>query len=156
MSDFSFFTILFFSSIVFGLFMGAYYGTLEYRIRQNLPLVTANCLCPFCGHSLPLHHQIPVLSFLFLKGKCHFCHAHIPIRYPLAESGFLAYYGITFLFFRRTPAAYLILWYGFICILLAGQYIRHRRSLLKGLLIMAFYHAVIALLYLILYDAFSL
>lgn len=156
MSDFSFITILFFSSITFGLFMGAYYGTMEYRIRQNLPLVTTGCFCPSCGHSLPLHHQIPVLSFLFLKGKCGFCHTCIPIRYPLTEAGFLAYYGITFLLFRWTPAVYLLLWYGFLCVLLAARCKGQCRSLLKGLLIMALYHAVISLLYLILYDAFSL
>ena len=156
MSDFSFFAILFLASSCFGLFMGAYYGTMEYRIRQNLPLVTAGCFCPSCGHSLPLHHQIPILSFLFLGGKCRFCHTHIPIRYPLTEGGFLAYYGITFLLFRRTPATYLILWYGFLCILLTARCIRQRRSLLKGIFIMTLYHAVIALLYLILYDAFSL
>ncbi|WP_300799917.1 prepilin peptidase [uncultured Acetatifactor sp.] len=156
MSDSSFFTILFLSSISFGLFMGAYYGTMEYRIRQKLPLVTADCFCPSCGHSLPLRHQIPVLSFLFLKGKCRFCHAHIPLRYPLTESGFLAFYGTAFLLFRRMPAAYLTLWYGFICILLTARCGRHGRHLLKGLLIMALYHGIMALLYLILYDAFSL
>ena len=96
MYDSTFFGILFISSSLFGLFLGAYYGTMEYRIRSNLPLVTAGCFCPSCGHSLPLRHQIPVLGFLFLKGKCRFCHAPIPLRYPLTEGGFLLYYGATF------------------------------------------------------------
>ena len=138
---------------MFGLFLGAYYGTMEYRIRSNLPLVTAGCFCPSCGHSLPLRHQIPVLGFLFLKGKCRFCHAPILLRYPLTEGGFLLYYGATFCLFRRTPVVYLILWYGALCLLLIARCGKQYRSLRKGLLIMAIYHAVIAALYLILYLA---
>ena len=46
MYDSTFFGILFISSSLFGLFLGAYYGTMEYRIRSNLPLVTAGCFCP--------------------------------------------------------------------------------------------------------------
>lgn len=153
MYDSTFFGILFISSSLFGLFLGAYYGTMEYRIRSNLPLVTAGCFCPSCGHSLPLRHQIPVLGFLFLKGKCRFCHAPIPLRYPLTEGGFLLYYGSTFCLFRRTPVVYLILWYGALCLLLIARCGKQYRSLRKGLLIMAIYHAVIAALYLILYLA---
>ncbi len=153
MYDSTFFGILFISSSLFGLFLGAYYGTMEYRIRSNLPLVTAGCFCPSCGHSLPLRHQIPVLGFLFLKGKCRFCHAPILLRYPLTEGGFLLYYGATFCLFRRTPVVYLILWYGALCLLLIARCGKQYRSLRKGLLIMAIYHAVIAALYLILYLA---
>ena len=153
MSDFTFFSIIFISSISFGLFIGAYYGTMEYRIRNNLPLVTVGCLCPSCGHSLPLHHQIPVLSFLLLKGKCRFCHAPISIRYPLTEGGFLIYYGVTFCLFYRAPMVYLILWYGFLCVLLTARCEKQYRALRKGLCIMGLYHALIAILYLILYLA---
>ncbi len=153
MYDSTFFGILFISSSLFGLFLGAYYGTMEYRIRSNLPLVTAGCFCPSCGHSLPLRHQIPVLGFLFLKGKCRFCHAPILLRYPLTEGGFLLYYGATFCLFRRTPVGYLILWFGALCLLLIARCGKQYRSLRKGLLIMAIYHAVIAALYLILYLA---
>lgn len=153
MYDSTFFGILFISSSLFGLFLGAYYGTMEYRIRSNLPLVTAGCFCPSCGHSLPLRHQIPVLGFLFLKGKCRFCHAPILLRYPLTEGDFLLYYGATFCLFRRTPVVYLILWYGALCLLLIARCGKQYRSLRKGLLIMAIYHAVIAALYLILYLA---
>lgn len=153
MFDFTFFSILFISSSLFGLFMGAYYGTMEYRIRQHLPLVTTGCFCPSCGHSLPLHHQVPVLSFLFLKGKCRFCHAPIPRRYPLTEAGFLAFYGLTFCLFGHAPVVYLILWYSFSCLLLTIRCGKHRRFFWKGLFIMALYHGAIALLYLILYLA---
>lgn len=153
MSDFEFFMLLFLFSSLFGLIIGAYYGTMEYRIRQNLPLITLNCICPSCGQNLPLYHQIPVASFLILRGKCHFCHSRIPVRYPLTEGGFMAYYGISFLIFHRTPVVCLLLWYAFICILLLARCGRRPRPLLKGLTLMTLYHAVFSLLYSALYLA---
>lgn len=154
MSNSEFFIILFFSSSLFGLIIGAYFGTIEYRILQNLPLVTSNCFCPACGRTLSIHHQIPIISFILLRGKCHFCHTKISLRYPLIEGGFMAYYGASFLVFRRTPIAYLLLWYIFIGILLFVRGHSQRRSLLKGLAIMTLYHAAVSLLYLALYLAF--
>jgi len=153
MSDHTFFTVLFITSILFGLIMGAYYGTIEYRIRKNLPLITADCICPSCGHTLPLHHQIPLLSFLLLRGRCHFCHTDISIRYPLIEGGFTIYYGASYLIFRRLPIAFLILWYVFICMMLFLRCQRQYRSLLKGLAVMTGYHALISAVYLLIYLA---
>lgn len=153
MSDFPFFEVLFISSSLFGLVTGAYYGTIEYRIRRNLPLITSDCFCPCCGHVLPLHHQIPILSFFLLKGKCRFCHTPIPVRYPLTESGFLFYYIVLFVIFFRMPTVYLALWYIFICILLLVRCQRQYRSLLKGIVIMTLYHVVIAVTYIAVYLA---
>lgn len=148
--------ILFLCSILFGTTMGAYYCTMEYRIRTALPLITANCICPACAHKLSLLHQIPILSYFLLKGKCHFCQAPIPVRYPLTETAFLIYYGLTFCIFHKFPLLYIALWYSFVAFLLLYRCIygnRHYRSLVRGLLIMAAYHFVIGLLYVILYAA---
>ncbi len=41
--------------------------------------------CPTCGKQLLWWHNIPVISWLLLKGKCHFCKTSISIRYPLVE-----------------------------------------------------------------------
>ena len=41
--------------------------------------------CPRCHHLIAWFHNIPVFSFLFLKGKCHNCHQKISARYPLVE-----------------------------------------------------------------------
>lgn len=153
MPELQLFNVLLISSAVFGTFIGAYYGTIEYRIRENLPLATSQCFCPSCGRVLPLHHQIPIVGFLLLKGRCRFCRTPIPVRYALIEGGFLIYYSASFLIFFRTPAVYLILWYAFICVLMAARCQKQYRSLLKGLGIMSGYHAVISALYLALYSA---
>ncbi len=154
MSDFTFFFTLLLISAVFGTTMGAYFCTMQYRIREDLPLVTSDCICPACGHRLLLFHQIPIISFFLLKGKCRFCHAPIPLCYPLTEAAFLIYYTLTYCIFHRYPAVVLLLWYFFITILLIRtKNSRHFHRLLKGLLIVTVYHAVIGVLYIILYLA---
>jgi len=42
--------------------------------------------CPKCGHVIKAHENIPLLSYLFLKGRCSSCKTHISIRYPVIEA----------------------------------------------------------------------
>ncbi len=153
MSDFTFFITLLFSTILFGAIIGAYYGTAQYRIQFGLPLVTADCICPSCRHRLSLCHQIPIVSYILLKGKCHYCHTPIPIRYPLTEGLFLGWYVLTYCVFHRFPFIYLALWYLFVCIMLIARSRRQLHPLVKGLAIMTAYHFTISLLYIAVYAA---
>jgi leader peptidase (prepilin peptidase) / N-methyltransferase len=41
--------------------------------------------CPACGHRIRAYENIPVASYMFLRGRCAACHARIPLRYPLVE-----------------------------------------------------------------------
>ncbi|MGI6524727.1 MAG: prepilin peptidase [Bdellovibrionota bacterium] len=41
--------------------------------------------CPNCKNQLKWYHNIPLFSWIFLRGKCAYCHARIPFRYPLVE-----------------------------------------------------------------------
>jgi leader peptidase (prepilin peptidase)/N-methyltransferase len=60
--------------------------------RYNL--VVPRSACPHCGHAITAFENIPVLSYLFLKGKCKGCGAAISLRYPIVEtvSGILSAY----------------------------------------------------------------
>ncbi len=51
--------------------------------RYNL--VLPGSACPSCGHALSAMDNIPVLSYLWLKGRCRYCHAPVSARYPLVE-----------------------------------------------------------------------
>lgn len=42
--------------------------------------------CPHCGHAISALENIPVISYLFLRGRCRGCQAHISVRYPLIEA----------------------------------------------------------------------
>lgn len=57
----------------------------ERPIRPVFNLITPRSRCPNCGHMITAIENIPVLSFLFLGGKCKKCKTKISIRYPLVE-----------------------------------------------------------------------
>lgn len=50
-------------------------------------LMVPRSRCPACGHMVQWYENIPVLSYLFLRGKCSSCGVHISLRYPLVELG---------------------------------------------------------------------
>ncbi|MBF9001599.1 prepilin peptidase [Vibrio nitrifigilis] len=60
----------------------------EYKIAPpegHLSLSTPRSTCPHCHTQLRIIDNIPVISWLYLRGKCHHCHAPISIRYPCVE-----------------------------------------------------------------------
>ncbi len=61
---------------------------------EKLNLATPRSRCPHCGHGISAVENIPILSYLFLQGRCRACQAHISLRYPLIEllSGLLSGY----------------------------------------------------------------
>jgi len=54
--------------------------------KQKFNLNTPPSHCPVCGHSITVLENIPVLSYLFLGGKCSSCGTHISLRYPVVET----------------------------------------------------------------------
>lgn len=52
----------------------------------NINLITPRSRCPHCGHAIGAHENIPVLSYLLLKGQCSACGAAISARYPVIEA----------------------------------------------------------------------
>ena len=52
---------------------------------ERFNLWTPRSRCPSCGHGVRWHENIPVLSWLFLRGRCSACRARISVRYPLIE-----------------------------------------------------------------------
>lgn len=52
---------------------------------EKFNLVTPNSTCPCCGHKIKPWENIPVISYLFLRGKCSSCKTHISLRYPIIE-----------------------------------------------------------------------
>ncbi len=72
--------IKFFSSLV-GAMLGSFANVLIYRLPREESLLTPGSHCPHCEKKIPFYLNIPVLSFLLLKGKCHFCTKEIPRSY---------------------------------------------------------------------------
>jgi len=55
------------------------------KAHEGYNLVVPRSACPHCGHKITAIENIPVLSYLFLKGACRACKAKISVRYPLIE-----------------------------------------------------------------------
>jgi leader peptidase (prepilin peptidase) / N-methyltransferase len=82
-------------------------------VEQPLGLATPRSRCPSCGQAIGAIHNVPVLSYLFLRGKCANCRAHISIRYPIIEAlaGLGAFYcAYRFGFAPKMFAAAIFLW----------------------------------------------
>ena len=124
----------------FGAVIGAYSGTIEYRIRKNLPLITTKCYCPICNHELSVWFQFPVLSWIALGGKCYYCKSKISFRYPFIEAGFTAIYIISFLFLHQKPLLLISIWIFFIGVFLLLRCNKNYRMMIKGFFIMLLYH----------------
>ena len=81
-------------------------------------LVVPRSRCPHCGHLITAMENIPVLSYLFLKGRCHECKTPISIRYPLIEilsAGLVAVVAWKFGVSLQAGMAMLLTW-GLICL----------------------------------------
>lgn len=148
-----YFFTLFFATLGFGGIIGAYFTTADYRIRNNAALITSQCYCPMCQHALALSHQIPVISWIALRGRCHYCKSPISKRYPMTEGGFLIFYGITYLLLWNYPVILLCMWLGCILLILLIRCRGHYRAFLKGAAIFVGYHVVYGMVLLMIYAA---
>jgi len=79
--------ILIYSVIVFiyGITIGSFLNVVIYRVPNNLSVISPPSACPSCGNRLKMYHNIPILSWLLLRGKCGFCKTNISFQYPLIE-----------------------------------------------------------------------
>lgn len=70
---------------ILGLIIGSFLNVVIVRLKAKKQFLTGHSQCPQCGHQLAWLDLIPILSFLFLRGKCHYCKAKISWQYPLME-----------------------------------------------------------------------
>jgi leader peptidase (prepilin peptidase)/N-methyltransferase len=72
-------------AFVAGLLIGSFLNVCIYRLPRDLSIVRPRSHCPQCERTIAWYDNIPVLSYLLLRGRCRFCRAGIRIRYPLVE-----------------------------------------------------------------------
>jgi len=70
---------------VFGLLIGSFLNVVVYRVPAGLSVVRPRSACPNCGHEIRGRDNVPVLSWLVLRGRCRDCATPISARYPAVE-----------------------------------------------------------------------
>jgi len=79
--------------LLWGACWGSFLNVVFYRYPLGRSVMTPASACPRCNRAIAFYDNIPVLAWLWLRGKCRHCHLPISMRYPLIELGF----GLVFL-----------------------------------------------------------
>ncbi len=92
-------------------------GVAQVDAAPALTLATPRSRCPSCGHAITWHENIPVASWLWLRGRCSACKARISARYPLVEVATAVLFALVGWRFGAQPVV--VLWCGFCAVLVA-------------------------------------
>lgn len=112
--------------VLLGLVWGSFLNVVIHRLPLGQSIVSPPSSCPHCGHKIRPWENIPLFSYLFLRGKCSGCKARIHWRYPLVEfiTAFLfwvAFNGVDFMSIGSVVGQ-LRLWV-FVCLAVAITFI---------------------------------
>src|SRR5690554_4454828 len=72
---------------VLGLLVGSFLNVVVWRVPRGESVVRPGSHCPRCGQPVGPRDNVPVLSWVLLRGRCRHCHEPISVRYPLVEAG---------------------------------------------------------------------
>ncbi len=78
------FLYIFLTSV--GAAVGSFLNVLIFRIPEGQSIVLPSSHCPNCGHAIRFYDNIPIISYLILRGKCRDCHEKISVQYPVVEA----------------------------------------------------------------------
>ena len=118
-----------------GLIIGSFLNVCLHRIPEGISIVWPPSKCVYCSKRIVWYDNIPVLSYLFLRGKCRHCQHKISAQYPIVE--FLT--GIVFLLLFRSvlmvssgsTCAY-VFFIIFCCLLIVGSFVDLRLHIIPN------------------------
>lgn len=81
---------------ILGAIMGSFINMLSYRLPRKIDIIFKKSHCPKCHNPLKLQDLLPIISWLWLKGRCRKCQKKIPLRYFFTELTLATHFLITF------------------------------------------------------------
>ena len=106
---------------IFGACIGSFLNVCILRIPRGGSIVHPPSSCPSCGERIPFYCNLPVISYLFLRGRCRDCGTSISLRYPMVEILTALFSAALYIRFGISPEA--ALWFVFICSLIVISFI---------------------------------
>lgn len=95
--------LVWFFAALLGLCVGSFLNVLIYRLPRNMNIAKPGSHCPDCGYALKWYDNIPVLSYIILRGKCRKCGKHISFRYTAVElTNTLLWVACVFFFWEKS------------------------------------------------------
>lgn len=70
---------------IFGLIIGSFLNVVILRLKSGQDIIWSRSNCPHCQHQLTAVDLFPLVSFLWLRGRCRYCHSQIAWQYPMVE-----------------------------------------------------------------------
>lgn len=128
-------TLIFVSMFLLGTIIGSFLNVVIYRMNTSRKIANSRSVCFSCNKTLYWYEMIPVISFLFQKGRCRGCASRISHQYPLVEiiTGLifvaLAYNFLPYLYFSTNLFVFLLSYYVFlfsILLVITVYDIRHK------------------------------
>ncbi len=85
--------------LLFGAVIGSFLNVCIYRLPREESVAWPGSRCPSCRRAIAVYDNIPIVSYLLLRGRCRHCHAPIAMQYPLVEAvNALGYLGVFWMF----------------------------------------------------------
>jgi leader peptidase (prepilin peptidase) / N-methyltransferase len=80
-----------------GMIVGSFATVVAHRVPLRQSFIAGRSACPRCGRTIAAYDNVPVLSWIWLRGRCRRCGGHISARYPITELGMAVLFAATVL-----------------------------------------------------------
>lgn len=115
----NFYYLLFWICIL-GLCLGSFFNVVILRSLSGESIVFPPSKCPKCGKKLLFWHNIPVISYILLKGKCYFCKEKISLQYPLVEISTMILFALSYIKFENSITTLFVMFWVSCLIIMTG------------------------------------
>ena len=103
-------------SIIFGALIGSFLNVCILRLPKEESIVRPGSHCPQCKNPIQFYDNIPLISYILLKGRCRCCHRRISFQYPLIEG--VTALGSLILFLKFGPSLSYLFYFSFVAALI--------------------------------------
>lgn len=118
-----------------GLVIGSFLNVCTHRIPEGISIVWPASKCAYCSKRIVWYDNIPVLSYLFLRGKCRHCQRKISAQYPIVEfltgTVFLLLFRSVLMVSSGTTCVY-VFFIVFCCLLIVGSFVDLRLHIIPN------------------------